>query len=105
MIKGGKNLYPDCAKAFLACGVKKVALAMMPFRFDPTRLRCFASPSHPLHLAQIGVIGWGSQGPAQAQNLRDSLVGSDVTVSVGLRNSSKSFDDARAAGFNEADGD
>ena len=60
---------------------------------------------HPLHLAQIGVIGWGSQGPAQAQTLRDSLVGSDVTVSVGLRNSSKSFDDARAAGFNEADGD
>ncbi|MBD3649110.1 MAG: ketol-acid reductoisomerase, partial [Pseudomonadales bacterium] len=22
---------------------------------------------------QIGVIGWGSQGPAQAQNLRDTL--------------------------------
>lgn len=24
-------------------------------------------------IKQIGVIGWGSQGPAQAQNLRDSL--------------------------------
>ena len=24
---------------------------------------------------QIGVIGWGSQGPAQAQNLRESLEG------------------------------
>src|SRR5688500_16359513 len=24
-------------------------------------------------IRQIGVIGWGSQGPAQAQNLRDSL--------------------------------
>jgi ketol-acid reductoisomerase len=24
---------------------------------------------------QIGVIGWASQGPAQAQNLRDSLGG------------------------------
>jgi len=23
-------------------------------------------------IKQIGVIGWGSQGPAQAQNLRDS---------------------------------
>nr|AAP54010.1 expressed protein [Oryza sativa Japonica Group] len=31
---------------------------------------------------QIGVIGWGSQGPAQAQNLRDSIaqVKSDVVV-------------------------
>ncbi|KAI4990439.1 hypothetical protein ZWY2020_038802 [Hordeum vulgare] len=31
---------------------------------------------------QIGVIGWGSQGPAQAQNLRDSLVQakSDIIV-------------------------
>ena len=26
-------------------------------------------------IKQIGVIGWGSQGPAQAQNLRDSLEG------------------------------
>ncbi len=24
-------------------------------------------------IKQIGVIGWGSQGPAQAQNLRESL--------------------------------
>jgi ketol-acid reductoisomerase len=34
---------------------------------------------------QIGVIGWGSQGPAQAQNLRDSLEGSGIVVKVGLR--------------------
>ena len=34
---------------------------------------------------QIGVIGWGSQGPAQAQNLRDSLEGIDITVKIGLR--------------------
>ena len=26
-------------------------------------------------ISRIGVIGWGSQGPAQAQNLRDSLAG------------------------------
>ncbi len=26
-------------------------------------------------VAQIGVVGWGPQGSAQAQNLRDSLVG------------------------------
>jgi hypothetical protein len=33
---------------------------------------------------QIGVIGWGSQGPAQAQNLRDSIaqVKSDIVVKV-----------------------
>ena len=36
-------------------------------------------------IKQIGVIGWGSQGPAQAQNLRDSLEGTDIKVKVGLR--------------------
>jgi ketol-acid reductoisomerase len=53
---------------------------------------------------QIGVIGWGSQGPAQAQNLRDSLQGTDIKVTVGLREGSSSMDDARAAGFSEDDG-
>ncbi|MFD8723526.1 ketol-acid reductoisomerase [Streptomyces sp. NPDC059629] len=52
---------------------------------------------------QIGVIGWGSQGPAQAQNLRDSL-GDSVKVVVGLRAGSSSLDAARAAGFTEQDG-
>jgi ketol-acid reductoisomerase len=52
---------------------------------------------------QIGVIGWGSQGPAQAQNLRDSL-GEAVKVVVGLREGSRSLDAARAAGFTEQDG-
>jgi ketol-acid reductoisomerase len=55
-------------------------------------------------IKQVGVIGWGSQGPAQAQNFRDSLEGSGIVVKVGLRPGSKSLDDARAAGFNEADG-
>jgi ketol-acid reductoisomerase len=53
---------------------------------------------------QIGVIGWGPQASAQAQNLRDSLAGSDLKVVVGLREGSASFDAARAAGFSEADG-
>lgn len=50
---------------------------------------------------QIGVIGWSSQGPAQAQNLRESLaaVGSDTKVVVGLRNGSPSRTAAEAAGF------
>ncbi|XP_060211425.1 ketol-acid reductoisomerase, chloroplastic-like [Lycium barbarum] len=35
-------------------------------------------------IKQIGIIGWGSQGPAQAQNLRDSLAEakSDIVVKV-----------------------
>jgi ketol-acid reductoisomerase len=55
-------------------------------------------------VAQIGVIGWGSQGPAQAQNLRDSLADTDIKVAVGLREGSSSFASAREAGFSEDDG-
>ncbi|RVW69613.1 Ketol-acid reductoisomerase, chloroplastic [Vitis vinifera] len=57
-------------------------------------------------IKQIGVIGWGSQGPAQAQNLRDSLVEakSNIVVKIGLRKGSKSFAEARAAGFTEENG-
>ncbi|HVZ75201.1 MAG TPA: ketol-acid reductoisomerase [Polyangia bacterium] len=53
---------------------------------------------------QIGVIGWGSQGPAQAQNLRDSLEGTGIKVKIGLRAGSSSMDEARKAGFSEANG-
>lgn len=55
-------------------------------------------------IKQIGVIGWGSQGPAQAQNLRDSLEETDIKVVVGLREGSSSMDKARAAGFTEESG-
>ncbi|ETI39162.1 ketol-acid reductoisomerase [Phytophthora nicotianae CJ01A1] len=56
-------------------------------------------------IKQIGVIGWGSQGPAQAQNLRESLEGvSDIKVKVGLREGSSSFAQAKAAGFSEDNG-
>ncbi|CAM6104611.1 unnamed protein product [Calypogeia fissa] len=57
-------------------------------------------------IKKIGVIGWGSQGPAQAQNLRDSIAEAnlDITVKIGLRKGSKSLDDARAAGFTEKSG-
>ncbi|HLF79047.1 MAG TPA: ketol-acid reductoisomerase [Dehalococcoidia bacterium] len=55
-------------------------------------------------IKQIGVIGWGSQGPAQAQNLRDSLEGTGIKVKVGLRPGSGSMDEAREAGFTEANG-
>jgi ketol-acid reductoisomerase len=53
---------------------------------------------------QIGVVGWGSQGPAQAQNLRESLEGTGIRVAVGLREGSDSLAEARAAGFSEQDG-
>lgn len=53
---------------------------------------------------QIGVIGWSSQGPAQAQNLRDSLAGSGIIVKVGLRDGSASIAAAERAGFTRAAG-
>src|SRR5262252_838842 len=53
---------------------------------------------------QIGVIGWGSQGPAQAQNLRDSLAGTGIKVKVGLRGGSSSMAEARKADFTEQNG-
>ena len=53
---------------------------------------------------QIGVIGWSSQGPAQAQNLRDSLAGSGIIVKVGLREGSSSTLAAERAGFTRENG-
>jgi ketol-acid reductoisomerase len=55
-------------------------------------------------IRQIGVIGWGSQAPAQAQNLRDSLEGSGIRVKIGLRPGSASVEEARKAGFDETSG-
>jgi ketol-acid reductoisomerase len=55
-------------------------------------------------IKQIGVIGWSSQGPAQAQNLRDSLEGTDIKVVVGLRENSSSIPGAEAAGFTRNNG-
>ena len=48
---------------------------------------------------EIGVIGWGSQGAAQAHNLRESLAGTGIGVRVGLRPGSPSWGAAAAAGF------
>jgi ketol-acid reductoisomerase len=55
-------------------------------------------------IKQIGVLGWSSQGPAQAQNLRDSLAGSGIKVKVGLRENSSSIPAAEAAGFTRENG-
>src|SRR6478672_9837084 len=55
-------------------------------------------------IKQIGVLGWSSQGPAQAQNLRDSLAGTNIKVKVGLRENSASIPQAEKAGFTQANG-
>lgn len=55
-------------------------------------------------IRQIGVLGWSSQGPAQAQNLRESLAGSGIRVKVGLRAGSSSIAGAEKAGFTNANG-
>lgn len=74
IVKGGRDLFPLLPKAFEG-------------------------------ISRVGVIGWGSQAPAQAQNLRDSLAeaGVDVKVTIGLREGSSSFDEARSTGFSEED--
>lgn len=57
-------------------------------------------------IGQLTIIGWSSQGPAWAQNLRETLKesGLDTKVVVGLREGSDSRAKAEGAGFNEADG-
>uniref|UniRef100_A0A7S0RSI8 Acetohydroxy-acid reductoisomerase n=1 Tax=Pyramimonas obovata TaxID=1411642 RepID=A0A7S0RSI8_9CHLO len=58
-------------------------------------------------IKKVGVIGWGSQGPAQAQNMRDSIeaAGLDITMRIGLREGSASVAEAEACGFKGAIGD
>lgn len=55
---------------------------------------------------QIGVIGWGSQAPAQAQNMKESFAaaGMDIKVTIGLRHDSPSVAEAEACGFKRSDG-
>jgi ketol-acid reductoisomerase len=55
-------------------------------------------------IKQIGIIGWSSQGPAQAQNLRESLEASGIRVKVGLREGSSSVNQAAAVGFTKEGG-
>jgi len=57
-------------------------------------------------IKKVGVIGWGSQAPAQAQNMRESFAeaGMDVTISIGLRAGSASEAEAEACGFTKEDG-
>ena len=53
------------------------------------------------NINKIGIIGWGSQGQAQAQNLRDTINKLDLNIKViiGLRSNSKSRKSAKELGF------
>ena len=50
---------------------------------------------------RIAIMGWSSQGPAHAQNIRDTITkhGLDIEVVVGLREDSTSREAAQALGF------
>lgn len=53
---------------------------------------------------QIGIIGWGSQGPSQYQNMNDSLrsINSNINLKIGLRENSSSYNNAlNTKGVNE----
>ena len=58
--------------------------------------KSISSPSH--------THSWGSQAPAQGQNLKESLAGTGIKVKVGLRPSSASWQLAQSVGFTEKDG-
>jgi len=55
-------------------------------------------------IKKIAVVGYGPQGGAQAQNLKDSLRGTGIETVVGLRNGSSSRLEARNHGFTEQNG-
>jgi hypothetical protein len=72
----------------------------------PPLLSSLLPPSSSQGIKQVGVIGWGSQAPAQAQNMRESFAeaGLDIKVTIGLRPDSPSVAEAEACGFKKADG-
>lgn len=57
-------------------------------------------------ISDVVVVGYSSQGPAHAQNLRDTFqhLGMNIPVRVALREGSQHREDARQAGFTEEDG-
>ncbi|CAB1117776.1 unnamed protein product [Ectocarpus sp. CCAP 1310/34] len=80
VVKGGRDLFELLPKAFE--GIEKIGA-----RYHR-------------------VVGWGSQAPAQAQNIRDSLeaAGVDIPVKIGLREGSASYKLAQNVGFSEDNG-
>jgi ketol-acid reductoisomerase len=105
------SLYASWRRAY-NCGMESNTFALLDIELNGTDERVLAGGRHLFGLLprafsgvhRIGVIGWGPQGRAQALNLRDSLAGTDIVVTVGLRAGSASFDSARAEGFSEDNG-
>ena len=93
-------------------GIKSKVFEVQRLRLADTEESIVAGGRHLFHLLpkafegvkRIGVIGWSSQGPAQAQNLRESLAGTGITVTVGLREGSASIPAAEEVGFSRSDG-
>src|SRR6188508_1097174 len=85
-------------KKVIQIGDQKEAVVVGGRHLFPLLPKAFAG------VKQIGVIGWGSQGPAQAQNLRESLEGTGIKVKIGLRPGSASAKSANEAGFTEQNG-
>ena len=61
----------------------------------------FKSSLEESNIKNIGVIGWGSQGMAQAMNMRDTInkLNLNIPIKIGLRKNSKSIRDAKNIGF------
>ncbi|CAL9751086.1 unnamed protein product [Musa acuminata subsp. burmannicoides] len=108
IVRGGRDLFhllPDAFKGIKQIGVigwgSQMQRRVLPYvSFLSVSLVPPCSP----HSSLVCVSN--TKGPAQAQNLRDSLAAanSDIVVKIGLRKGSRSFDEARAAGFTEENG-
>lgn len=70
VLQGGRNKFPLAATTLLSAGVNEVL-----------------------------ILGWGSQGPAQALNWEEAMEGTGISVSLGLREGSDSIEKAKKAGF------
>lgn len=83
-----------------------ITIACSPQLQAVTFIQCSAAVAGARCAFQVGVIGWGSQAPAQAQNMRESFAeaGLDIKVTIGLRPDSPSVSEAEACGFSRSDG-
>ena len=71
------------------------------YKKDNNSTSFFENSLNDSNIKKIGVIGWGSQGKAQAQNLRDTInkLNMDIPITIGLRDKSSSIIEAKQLGF------
>ncbi|RVW12965.1 Ketol-acid reductoisomerase, chloroplastic [Vitis vinifera] len=122
IVRGGRDLFhllPDAFKGIKQIGVigrgSQVDLISFVPSFCLHLWDCSDSSEFCRSIIEILLVGlvdfvcheYGQAiGPAQVQNLRDSLAEakSDIVVKIGLRKGSRSLAEARAAGFTEENG-